>query len=240
MRPPVLVLVLPLTLLLTACSGGDQKVASTESPSPSVAPTTAAPTPTAVVSTPSPTASPTPAPKKAAIDGDVDGDGKPDAVKTTAERITVTLSTTGKQVTAPVHADSPAAPKVLGSKDVDRDGFAEVFVQTVQGASTSFATPYRFDGKVLRELQLDGQPALLGFGGSVQHGDGFRCTDQGLVEVRKAESSTGTSYTVSLAVYRMTATSLVLVRSSSGTAPQGSPEVEAAYTIDCGSVGEGE
>ena len=173
------------------------------------------------------------------MDGDVDGDGEPDAVKATAELLSVTLSGTGATVTAPVHADSPAAPEVLGSTDVDRDGFAEVFVKTVQGASTGFATPYRWDGKALHELQLDGSPAVLGFGGSTQHGDGFRCAG-GRIEVRKAEADgSGSTFTVTTTTYRLTAKELVKVSTSSTKAEQGSKEVDAAYALDCGSVGEG-
>lgn len=240
MRP--VLLALPLSLALGACSGGDTRSATTPRPSATVVPSTAAPSPTAVATTgaPSPTSSPTPAVRRAAIDGDVDGDGTPDAVKATTTLLTVTLSASGKRVTAPVHADSPAAPEVLGSTDVDRDGRAEVFVKTVQGASTGFATPYRFDGTALRELTLDGQPALLGFGGGAQHGDGFRCTDAGQIEVRKAEADqAGTTFTVELSVYRLSPTALVRVRTTTSTAAQGSAELEASYTIDCGSVGEG-
>ncbi len=244
-------LFLVLATSLAGCSGELSRTGS--APSTTLTPTTTptaptAPTPTSTTTpTPPPTAvsaaptvSPSAKPRKRALDGDVDGDGEPDVVRATSTLITVTLSATNTKVTAPVHADSPAAPEVLGSTDVDRDGFAEVFLRTTQGASTSFATPYRYDGRSLRELQLDGQPTLLGFGGSAQHGDGFRCTDAGLVEVRKAEAdSTGASYSVELTVYRLSATQLVRVRTSTTTAKQGSPEVEASYTVDCGSVGEG-
>ena len=232
-------LLLAPLLLAAACSGDPSTVAPAPS-TPAPVATTEAPSPTPEVTTPPPaTSSPTPVPVKKAADGDVDGDGQPDAVKATAETLTVTLSGSGKVVTAPVHADSPAAPEVLGSTDVDGDGHAEVFLKTVQGASTAFATPYRYDGKALHELQLDGSPAVLGFGGSTQHGDGFRCT-AGRIEVRKAEAdASGSSYTVTTTVLRLTATQLVRVRTSSTKAAQGSKEVDAAYALDCGSVGEG-
>lgn len=237
---------LVLVLVLAGCSG--HLTTADPSPSPSGTPlSTVLPPPSVNPTSPPASASPTPAasttatPTVAAVhpaaDGDVDGDGKADAVRATAETLTVTLSGTGRTVTAPVHADSPAAPEVLGSTDVDRDGHAEVFLKTTQGASTAFATPYRFDGAVLHELQLDGRPALLGFGGSTQHGDGFRCTG-GRIEVRKAEAS-GSRYTVALTVYRLTPTALARVRTSSTTAREGSAEVQASYTVDCGSVGEG-
>lgn len=235
-------------VLLAACSGSDTPVLSlsptpspvvtTEAPSPTAEPTTPAPTPTAVTTTAAPTPSRTQV--VPAADGDIDGDGKADVVKATATLVKVTLSGSGKVVTAPVHADSPAAPEVLGTDDVDRDGRAELFLKTVQGASTSFATPYRYDGKVLHEVQLGGSPAVLGFGGSTQHGDGFTCTPNGLIEVRSAVADgSGTTYTVTTTTYRLTVTDLVKVRSTSAKAAQGSSEVEASYALDCGSVGEG-
>ena len=233
-------------VLLAACSGSGPTltaedptptpVATTDAPSPTAQPTTPAPTPTAIVTT----AAPTPTKAVPAAPGDIDGDGEADAVKATATLVRVTLSGSGKVVTAPVHAESPAAPEVLGTADVDLDGRAELFLKTVQGASTSFATPYRYDGKVLREIQLDSSPAVLGFGGSTQHGDGFTCTPKGLIEVRQAVANGGGStYTVTTTTYRLTATDLVKVRSTSTRAAQGSAEVEAAYALDCGAVGEG-
>jgi hypothetical protein len=233
-------------VLLAACSGSDTPVLSqsplptpvvtTEAPSPTAEPTTPAPTPTPVVTTPAPTSTRA----VPAAPGDIDGDGQADTVKATATLVKVTLSGSGKVVTAPVHADSPAAPEVLGTDDVDLDGRAELFLKTVQGASTSFATPYRYDGKVLHEVQLAGSPAVLGFGGSTQHGDGFTCTPKGQIEVRSAVADgSGSTYTVTTTTYRLTVTDLVKVRSSSTKAAQGSPEVEASYALDCGAVGEG-
>lgn len=228
-------------VLLAACSGSDTPVLSlsptpvvtTDAPSPTAEPTTPAPTVTVAPTTPAPTAT-------AAAPGDLDGDGKADAVKASATLVRVTLSGSGKIVTAAVHADSPAAPEVLGTYDVDRDGRAELFLKTVQGASTSFATPYRYDGKVLHEIALNGSAAVLGFGGSAQHGDGFRCTPQGRIEVRSAVADgAGSTYTVTTTTYRLTASDLVKVSSGSTKAPLASPEVQAAYNLDCGSVGEG-
>jgi uncharacterized protein YceK len=241
-----LVLALPLALVVAGCSGASTKT------QPTAAPTTDAPTATPTTKAPSPTASPTasatpgatptpsavPTKRVPALDKDVDGDGRADAISATAGLLTVTLSSTGAMVTAPVHAESPGKPPVLGTADVDRDGRAEVFVQTAQGASTTFATPYRYDGTALREVQLDGGPARLGFGGSVTHGDGFRCLATGRLEVRQAESADGTNYTVRVDAYALTGASLVRKSSSSTKGGQGSPAVEASYTADCGSVGD--
>lgn len=231
---------IPLALALTACSGTAHTSlpVSTGTPVPTV--TTTSPTPS-TSATPSPTPSPSTSSGRArpALDGDVDGDGKPDSVRTSASLVTVELTGMGTTVTAPVHGEGPNRPAVLGSKDVDRDGFAELFLETAQGASTSFATPYRFDGKALHELQLDGGPARLGIGGSVMHGDGFRCLPSGLLEVRSADSTDGSSFTVHLDLYRLAATQLVLVSTTTVKAKQGDPAVEESYRVSCGSVGEG-
>lgn len=229
-------IVVPL-LLIAGCSGGSAKTEPTATvtlPTPEA--TTEAPTPTP---TPTPTPSPTATARKIpAADGDVDGDGQRDVIQPSATLLKVTLSSTGKVVTAPVHSEDPRPADLLGTADVDRDGRAEVFLQTAAGASTEFATPYRFDGTSLRELQLDGGPARLGIGGSVTHGDGFRCLPSGLLEIRQAESTDGTTFTVRADRYAIVGVQLVLKSSSTGKGTQGSPSVESAYNADCGTVGD--
>lgn len=243
MRRPPLLLLLPVLLLSGACSSDDDD-APTPTPSPtlSASPTASAtPVPTASPSpTPSATPSATPTAPAPARDKDVDGDGRADAIRTTDGLLSVTLTSTGKTVTAPVSADAPGAAEVLGTADVDRDGRAEVFVKTAQGASTSFATPYRFDGTALHVVHRDGEPVQLGIGGSVTHGDGFRCTSTGLLEVSAAETEDGTSYTVTIDTYRLRGDELVSVRTATTQAKQGDVVVERAYTASCGSVTAGD
>jgi predicted small lipoprotein YifL len=247
MRP--LLLVLSVALALTGCSGSSTPAAlpptATATPSETA---TAAPTPSAVPTTPAPiaggTARATPTATggtvRPAADGDVDGDGKTDAVSTTATVVTVTLSGSGRRLTAAVHSDDPRPPAYAGSHDVDRDGRAEVFLRTAQGASTSFVTPYRFDGTRLVELLLDGDPARLGIGGAVTHGDGFACLAGGLLDVKAADSSDGKSYTVTDRFYRVGGAALLLVRSAISHSQVGTPALEASYTADCGSVTAGD
>jgi hypothetical protein len=170
----------------------------------------------------------------------VDGDGRADTIRPSAQSLSVTLSSTGKVVTAPVTTDRPVAPTLLGTADVDLDGRVEVFLETARGASTAFATPYRFDGVRLRELQLDGSPAQLGMGGTVTHGEGFRCRPDGLLEALSAESTDGKRYTVTSTAYRVGATDLVQQRRTSTTGKQGDRTVSAAFSVDCGTVTAGE
>jgi len=226
----------PLLVLLAATGCSDDEPAATPSPTASAG-ASATPSPSAVA-TPTATPSPTASARGAAKEGDVDGDGREDAVSATATTLTVEL-TSGSTVIARVHSDSPRAPKVLGSHDVDRDGRAEVFLLTASGSSTQFASVYRYDGSALRELLLDDEPARLGIGGSVTHGEGFRCTPTGLLEVRRAESEDGTTYTVTTTSYRLTTTALSQVRTARATARQGDAAVDAAYTVDCGGVSDG-
>jgi hypothetical protein len=171
-----------------------------------------------------------------ALNGDVDGDGTKDSVRATAELLTIDLSG-GGTVTAPVHADSPRSPAVLGYADIDRDGRSEVFLETAEGASTQFATPYRYDGKALHELQLDDGPARLGIGGSVTHGDGLRCGG-GRLEILSSDSEDGETYTVHDSTYRVSKDQLVLLSTTTKQAKRGDALYEASYAPDCGSVGD--
>lgn len=223
---------------LTACSGGSPAAQPSRAPLPTVTDSpTAAPTTAAPSTTPR---SPTPAARRQpALDGDVDGDGKADSIRASGTRLTVELSGSGRTVTAPVHTEGPGNAGLLGSKDVDRDGYAEVFLETASGASTTFATPYRYDGTTLRELQLDGGPARLGIGGSVTHGDGFACLPSGRLEVRSADSQDGETFTVHVGVYQLGGSQLVLLTTVTSQAKQGDPAVEDSYQVRCGSVGDG-
>ena len=228
-------------VLATACSSGTPKSApepTSTLPTFTQPPTTAPPT-----TTPAPvvtTATPTKAARRIpAREGDVDGDGTADSIRSRGSLLSIELSGSGKTITAPVHKDGPGDAGLLGTDDVDRDGFAEVFLETGSGASTTFATPYRFDGTVLRELQLDGGPARLVIGGSVTHGDGFTCLPSGRLEVRSADSPDGAEFTVHVDDYKLVGAQLVLQKSSSSHAKQGDPAVESSYEVHCGSVGDG-
>jgi hypothetical protein len=231
-------LVPALVLALAGCSDDAPEPEPSASFTPPIVETTsAAPSPTvSPTGSPTPTATPTAGRKVPAVNGDVDGDGTKDSVRATAELLTVDLSS-GRTVTAAVHAESPRSPAVLGYADIDRDGYSEVFLETAEGASTQFVTPYRFDGTKLYELQLDDGPARLGIGGSVTHGEGFRCPS-GRLEVLSSDSQDGKTYTVHLTTYRLSRTALVFVSTATRKVTAGDPLVDASYRPDCGSVGD--
>lgn len=243
-------LLLPL-LLLPGCASDEQRAeraavrgasptpeptaeaAPSPSPSPAAGPRSAA-EPTAA---PELSAVPAPVQREPAAQGDVDGDGEPDVV-TVGGRLAVELSGEKRTVTSAFETDT--SPARSGAEDVDRDGRAEVFLRTAQGASTTFLTPFRYDGKVLAPLTLHGQQARLGIGGSATHGDGFSCTEAGTLVVRSASSDDGTAFTVTETTYRIEGHRLVqTARSTTRAKGMDDPRVGAAYLVDCRSVGEG-
>jgi hypothetical protein len=223
-------LVLALLLLTTACARSSARTAAT-------APTTGPPvasTSSAASVQPSATSSPT----KPAAPGDVDGDGAADGVMVTATEVTVALSGGGR-VSAPIADSDLPKPAVSGLADLDRDGRNEVWLETARGASTSFVQAYRYDGAALRELTYDGGHIRFGIGGSVTHGDGFTCTDNGSLVVSTAESDDGSTYRVRRRTFRVSGATLVLaLETVATTTSRDDARVRSAYQVDCGSVGE--
>jgi hypothetical protein len=156
----------------------------------------------------------------------------------TSSTLTVTLSG-GGTVSAPIVAADVPKPVVSGLADLDRDGRAEIWVETARGASTSFVQAYRYDGKVLRDLTYAGDHIRFGIGGSATHGDGFSCTDKGRLVVSTAESDDGTQFRVRRRTFHVSGSELVLDLETNATATSmDDPRVRAAYEVDCGSVGE--
>jgi hypothetical protein len=234
-------LLVPPLLLAAACGGSDPTVATsaTAGPSPSSTRSPAAPSATSSAApVPSPPGS-SAAAATGATPGDVDGDGGADTVTVTATTLAVALSGGGR-ATAPI-VDAQVPPRVSGLFDVDRDGHAEVFVETARGASTGFVQIYRYDGRSLRELTFDGAPIRFGIGGSVTHGDGFACTGSGQLVVRSAESDDGSTYRVRSRIFRISGASVQLQSDTTVTAPSmDDARVRQAYQVDCGAVGEGD
>jgi len=157
--------------------------------------------------------------------------------------LTVTLSGSGRVLHADVDAglDGSEPAGAAGSRDVDRDGHAEIFVRVGQGASTVTLRAFRYDGTALRPIDRADGPLLLVIGGTVTHGDGFSCTDTGRLVVRSAESSDGRAFVVTTTTYRLSGSSAVrIARTTARATGADNPAVAAAYRVDCGPVGEGD
>ena len=233
-------------LLLAACSADDPAAPRAGAVTPAPEPVRASPSAATEDEADPAAASPTPqdarspvaaAPAGPAVQGDVDGDGEPDEVAV-GTQLRVVLSGSGRTVSSAVDADDPPAQR--GVEDVDRDGRGEVFVRTAQGASTTFVTPFRYDGARLAPLTVDGAPVRLGIGGSATHGDGFSCTDAGTLVVRSAQEREDGTWEVSSTTYEVRGHALIGVEASgkAGLA-QSDPLVGQAYVVDCRSVAEG-
>lgn len=236
-------LALPLVLLAACSAEQEQRSATSAAPEPSASASAASATPTPRAATAAATTAPPAAPRsERAADGDVDGDGEVDDVAVQGTRVTVTLSRSGQRVSGSADSDiEPNAPvTVAGVVDADRDGRADLFVRVAQGASTTTLRVLRYDGRVLRPVDTADRPLLLTIGGTVTHGDGFSCTDEGRLVVRAAVSDEGTTFRVTTTTYALRGFVAEEVSRTTATAPQGSDEVRRAYEVDCGSVGEGE
>ena len=243
MRSYALPAVAAVVLALAGCDDGPPRRAADapRSPTSSASPTAIA-TETEVVSdslTPSMRITPAQIP---ALDGDVDGDGEVDdldVVPAAGGWSLVVAGSADTSYTAAVDgADLDGPPTVAGVVDVDEDGYAEVFVHTAQGSSTTFWTMYRVVGGELREVLLDGGHVRFGVGGSVTHGAGVACRD-GRWIVSRVESDDGVTFTGYERTYRLVDATLELVgeRRIRGTG-QDDPATEAAYRADCRSLGE--
>ena len=242
------VLLLIPVLLLPACSGDEEGVSRPGSvtPAPEPARASASASPDEGVDSTAPAPTPTPqgarspvaaAPLRPAVQGDVDGDGEPDEVQVGAQ-LRVVLSASGRTISSPIEADT--SPVASGVEDVDRDGRGEVFVRTAQGSSTTFLTPYRYDGARLAPLTVDGQAVRLGIGGSATHGDGFSCTDAGTLVVRSAQRQDDGTWDVATTTYEVAGSALTVVeRGGAAGLGEDDPRVGQAYLVDCRSVGEG-
>jgi hypothetical protein len=152
---------------------------------------------------------------RTARDGDIDGDGRADQATIAAPGLLHVRYATGR--TEDVRFDGTAerpGQRVLGVVDVDRDGHAEVFVRTTSGASTQFATPFRYVGGHLRTVTRDGHQAQLGYGGTVTHLDFWACRQPAAAIVTVSGTSTdGRTYRGVESRYRFAGTELTVVAS---------------------------
>jgi hypothetical protein len=168
-----------------------------------------------------------------AIDGDVDGDGRVDRVSFPALGTLLIRYASGATDTVRFEATSMPGVQLLGIVDADRDGRAEVFVRSTGGASTTFASVFRYTAGDLRVVTLAGQQALLTYGGTVTHLDSWACRPPSAPIVLWAgQSGDGRTYPGTLRSYRFDGASLVLV----GTTPWTATPSHPAPT-GCGSIG---
>jgi hypothetical protein len=247
-----------IAVTAVAGCGGSSGPAASATVVPTLAPTTPTPTPVVTVTrqptpSPSPIAPPRPV-ARPARDGDVDGDGVRDRVTVAGPgapagtwRLVAHLSTLGRE-TVDVPADTPAAPTIAGIVDADGDGFAEIWVNSAAGASTSFVTPIRLVNDHLRVVELDGAPATLGENGSVTHGDGFACTDYApsvpgreLVVYSGGNEPGTTTWDGTIRAFRWSGARLVEIshrteRFHAGDAGS-DPRLAKYYAVTCGSLG---
>ncbi len=170
---------------------------------------------------------------QAARDGDIDGDGRTDSITLPAAGLLRVVYSTGR--TEEVRFDGgpdPAAQRVLGSVDADRDGHAEVFVRFDQGAAMRLATVFRYVDARLRLVTLDGQQAALPYGASLRNAAAWGChrtqPPAAAIESWTGTSTNGRDYRGESTFYGFSGSHLVAVGKSTSIPP---PEM-----LRCGSV----
>jgi hypothetical protein len=141
------------------------------------------------------------------------------------------LTSAGTQEVPFAGPDDGGTPLVLGTTDVDGDGHGEVFVRFQQGASTSFATLFRFVGGRLRLVTVGGAQAVLGYGGAVTHADHWSCA-RGRIITWTGDSSDGATFVGPETTYRFAAATLVRVRTRQRTVDPGHPPRTGCGALD--------
>lgn len=107
------------------------------------------------------------------VQNDIDGDGQDDQVTVTTTSELRVRYAAGQTDTVWFDTSTPSRAELLGTWDADGDGRSEVFVRTETGASTEFATAFRYVGGHLQVITLDGEQTHLAYGGSVRHFDAW-------------------------------------------------------------------
>jgi hypothetical protein len=84
------------------------------------------------------------------------------------------------------------------------------------------------------QVSLAGAPAALPIGGTVTHGDGMRCDDDGFT-VLSATSDDGATYQAKTTTYRLAGTELVETDTDASTieAQQDPDALRPYYELDC-------
>jgi hypothetical protein len=127
--------------------------------------------------------------------------------KERAASVSTTSTSASCELSSPKKADGGKAD-VLATR-----GRLQIAVVD-QGASVDVVS--MFSGCTATPVVLDGVVAALPVGGTVTHGDGLRCTQDGIT-VLSATSDDGTSYQATATTYRLRGTTLVQTRKTSST-----------------------
>jgi hypothetical protein len=153
-----------------------------------------------------------------------------------------TTSTTDAATTTTIEdcdGAEPVPPKAADGAPAELAGEAGAlrFFVVDHGASVDVLGVYRSVDCALEPVQLGGTAAALAVGGSVTHGDGIRCTADGLT-VFTAVSDDGSTYQATAVAYELDGDELVVVDRTASTidANEDPEELDAYYRLDCGSA----
>jgi hypothetical protein len=153
--------------------------------------------------------------------GDDDGGGDGD------QRAAATSTTSAEPCTTPPTASGGAPAEVVATAG----GLQLAIVD--QGASVDVVAI--FHGCPPEPVLIGGSRAAFPVGGTVTHGDGLACDEDGGVTVRSATSDDGATYQAVAKTYRLDGDELVLVDESASTidANEDPDALRAHYEIDC-------
>jgi hypothetical protein len=139
----------------------------------------------------------------------------------------VTTTTPAEDECAGADPEPPAGDVIATSGDL-------LFTSAASGASADVVSVHGLVDCAYVQLELDGRPADLAYGGTVTHGDGVRCDGQ-QVTVLTATSDDGVSSEASAVTYEADGATLVEVDRESATI-DATTEAEALdpyYRFDC-------
>lgn len=227
--------------LVLSCSGpGAPTAGPPTAPAPTAPPGTPPTTTTSPVADPAgppPTTCPPPVGAAAgSVTGDVDDDGGPDRIEVVAPEPSGTwvlrVVTARGAATVPLEVTSQTtAVRPLG---VTRLGGRPVVAAVVDsGASTEVVGLFLLEGCTLVPVTDEtGRPLLVPVGGSVTHGDGFRC-DAGRLVVVSVRSGDGLRYTWTETTMTLGDGRLRVDGVATDEIPGDDPRLGNAYDVDC-------
>ena len=163
-------------------------------------------------------------------DGDDDGPQAQAATTTTAttEPTAEPADCAGADPVPPEAADGLPAELVATDGDL-------TFAVVDHGASVDVVELYATVDCAYEPVLLDREATAFAVGGSVTHGDGIRCEDDGRITVLSATSDDGQTYQATTVTYEVDGTAMVEVDRDAATIEAGEdPDGLAAYyRLDC-------